>query len=309
MLSRRYLRIKVFQSLYAYWQSDNASAARIEKELFVSIDRYAELVEQATEEKPDADRIAALDAYGMAATVEHPPEAKQALLELRAESDRLRMECEKRRISWVGQMDLFVKLYKEIEASGEYAAYMADPEPGFAKDQAFLVRLFSGSIANSEALQEEYEARSIYWMEDLDLAATLVKRSLEQMRDTDTGDLDMGELLRDPREETQFVTTLFRKTVELGDEHEKAIADKASNWEADRIALSDMILMKMALTEVRVFDQIPVKVTLNEYIEIAKALGASVPQVKTWLHRARRRLAKMLKDRDLTDVTTEVSES
>ncbi len=290
MLSRRYLRIKVFQSLYAYWQSDNASAARIEKELFLSIDRTFDMFlsllltfgelrhvgELRQEERLKKHLPTENDLKPNQRFLNNP------LLKAIAESDRLRLECEKRRISWVGQMDLFVKLYKELEATEEYAAYMADPEPGFAKDQAFLVRLFSDHIANSEALQEEYETRSIYWMEDMDLAATLVKRSLEQMRDTDTGDLDMGELLRDPREETQFVTTLFRKTVELGDEHEKAIADKASNWEADRIALSDMILMKMALTEVRVFDQIPVKVTLNEYIEIAKAY--STPKSKNFIN-------------------------
>lgn len=115
------------------------------------------------------------------------------------------------------------------------------------------------------------------------LAATLVKRSLEQMKETDTGDPALGELLRDPKEETDFVTALFRKSVELGDEHEKAIAEKASNWEAGAgIAVSDMILMKMALTEVIIFNQVPVKVTLNEYIEIAKAY--STPKSKNFIN-------------------------
>jgi len=290
MLSRRYLRIKVFQSLYAYWQSDNASPARIEKELSLSVERTFDMFLSLLLTFGELRHVAELlqeERLKKHLPTENDLKPNQRfmnnpLLKAIAESDRLRMECEKNRISWVGQMDIFLKLYKEIEASEDFQAYLIDREPNYEKDQAFLIRLFSERIANSEALQEEYEARSIYWMEDLDLAATLVKRSLEQMRETDIGDPSLGELLRDPKEETEFVTMLFRKTVEFGDEHEKAIADKASNWEADRIAVSDMILMKMALTEVRVFDQIPVKVTLNEYIEIAKAY--STPKSKNFIN-------------------------
>jgi N utilization substance protein B len=142
--------------------------------------------------------------------------------------------------------------------------------------------LFIEHIANYGSLHDHYEAKSIYWLEDLDLAATLVKRALEQMSENGERDSFLADLTRDPKEEQEFVTTLLRRCIEFSDEHEKAIAEKASNWEADRIAYSDMILMKMALTEVRVFDQIPVKVTMNEYIEIAKAY--STPKSKGFIN-------------------------
>ena len=120
-------------------------------------------------------------------------------------------------------------------------------------------------------------------MEDLDLAAGSVKRTLEQIREDDgLKDLGLSELDREPAEEYAFATQLFRKCIEHSAEHEEAIAAKASNWESDRIAFSDMILMKMALTEARHFDQIPVKVTLNEYIEIAKAY--STPKSKNFIN-------------------------
>ena len=144
------------------------------------------------------------------------------------------------------------------------------------------MRFFSELIANNERLQEVFETRSIAWMEDLDLAASLVKRTMEQMRASDPADGFMNEIARDPKEDHDFVSTLFRKTIEYAEEHEKAISEKSSNWESDRIALSDMILMQMALTEVRVFDQIPVKVTMNEYIEIAKAY--STPKSKNFIN-------------------------
>lgn len=290
MLNRRYLRIKAFQSLYAYWQSDNASAARIEKELFNGVERTFDLylslllvfgelrhnAELIFEERKKKRLPTAEDLDPNRRFVDNP------LLRTIAESDRLRIECEKRKISWVGNHDLFTAMYREIEGNEMVIAYMQEPARSFKRDQGFLIQLFSELIANSEALQEVYEARSIAWMEDMDLAASLVKRTLEQMRERGSDDLLMSEWVNDPKEDGEFVSLLFRKSIEQGEEHEKAIAEKSSNWESDRIALSDMILMKMALTEARIFDQIPVKVTMNEYIEIAKAY--STPKSKNFIN-------------------------
>lgn len=290
MLNRRYLRIKAFQSLYAYWQGDNVSPARIEKELFTGIERTYDLylslllvfgelrhiAELLFEERKKKHLPTAEDLDPNRRFVDNPLVSTIAL------SERLRVECEKRRISWVGDHDLFTRLYRELQANEAFQAYMKEQPQGFKRDQAFIVQLFSDMIANNEALQEVFETRSIAWMEDLDLAASLVKRTLEQMRSTDPPDTFLNEIARDPKEDQDFVSALFRKTIEYADEHEKAIAVKSSNWESDRIALSDMILMQMALTEVRIFDQIPVKVTMNEYIEIAKAY--STPKSKNFIN-------------------------
>lgn len=290
MLNRRYLRIKAFQSLYAYWQSDNASAARIEKELFAGIERTYDLylslllvfgelrhvAELVFEERKKKRLPTPEDLNPNRRFVDNP------LVRILAESERLRLECEKRKISWVGNHELFTSMYRMLETNEAVKAYMASPESTFKKDQAFVVELFSDLIANSEGLQEVIENRNIAWMEDLDLAASLVKRTLEQMRATDSADVFMNEIVRDPKEDQEFVSTLFRKTIQHAEEHEKAISEKSSNWESDRIALSDMILMQMALTEVREFDQIPVKVTMNEYIEIAKAY--STPKSKNFIN-------------------------
>ncbi len=290
MLNRRYLRIKAFQSLYAYWQSDNASAARIEKELFNGVERtydlylslllvfgelrhVAELIQEERKKKrlPTAEDLAPNLRF-----VDNP------VLRTLAQSDRLRIECEKRKISWVGNHELFTTMYRELENNELFMAYLQESPKSFKRDQGFILQLFTEVIANYEPLQEVYEGRSITWLEDLDLAASLVKRTIEQMREVDSADLAMEELIRDPKEDNDFISALFRKTIEYAEEHEKSIAEKSANWESDRIALSDMILMQMALTEVRIFDQIPVKVTLNEYIEIAKAY--STPKSKNFIN-------------------------
>ena len=290
MLNRRYLRIKVYQALYAYGQAQQASTAGLERELHQGIDRTHDLylslllafgelrhvAELRMDERKKKQLPTAEDLNPSRRFIENP------LVSGIAFSERLRVESEKRRVSWVGHMEVFTALFKAVEESEEYKAYMAAETTTFAADRAFALSLFSEHVANSEAIQDVFEARSIYWLEDLDLAAGLVKRVLEQWREADGGDQCLNALTHDPVEERSFVNELFRQCIALDTEHEALIAAKASNWDADRIAYTDMILMKMALTEARIFDQIPVKVTLNEYIEIAKAY--STPKSKNFIN-------------------------
>lgn len=289
MLNRRYLRIKVYQALYAFWQSDDGSAARIEKELFLSIERTYDLYVQlmllfGELHRVAENRIAERKQKRMPTPEDLDPNRRfvdNPVLVLLSESKRLLLESEKRKLGWMGEGDMLNKLFRQFEASEEYKRYMTAPATTFAKDQGVVLDLFLEHIAHFEPLHDYCESRSIYWLEDLDLACSLVKRSVESLRAGDT-EVALSDLSREPVEEREFVSTLYRKTIEESAEHEQVIAEKASNWEADRIALSDMILMKMALTEARNFEQIPVKVTMNEYIEIAKAY--STPKSKNFIN-------------------------
>lgn len=290
MLNRRYLRIKVYQSLYALFQSDGGSAARIEKELFVSLERTFDLTvnlillfgevkrlsERRIEERKGKHLPSPEDLNPDLRFVTNP------VLDALANSPLLEHEAAQRRISWVGEQQLVSQIQRQFEASEAFKAYMAAPTASFAQHREIVLHLFVEHIANLEALHDHFESRSIYWLEDLDLACSLVKRMIEQMREGATDDLGLASLLTPPQAEKEFVTTLYRKTIEQGDESGKEIAAKASNWDEERIALSDMILMKMALTEVREFPEIPVKVTLNEYIEIAKAY--STPKSNSFIN-------------------------
>lgn len=289
MLNRRYLRIKVYQALYAYGQGEYASTSGLERELHQGIDRTHDLYLSLLLAFGELRHVAELRMDERKKKHLPTPEdlnpshrfVENILVKGVARSERLRLECEKRRVSWVGHMELFTSMLKALEESEEYKAYMAAPAATFQIDRAFAVGLCE-RIANSEAIQDVFEGRSIYWLEDLDLAAGLVKRVLEQWREADGGDQCLNALTQDPVEERSFVNELFRQCIAHDAEHEALIAAKASNWDAERIAYTDMILMKMALTEARIFDQIPVKVTLNEYIEIAKAY--STPKSKAFIN-------------------------
>lgn len=289
MLNRRFLRIKVYQALYAHAQSDGGSAAKNEKELLLGVERTydlfihvmmlfgevrslaeARIEDRKVKRMPTGDDLAPSRRF-----VDNP-----FLVKL-SESKLLLQESEKRKTGWVGERDLLLQIQKQIAASDEYLAYMSAPSTTPAMDRAIILDLFIEHIAQFEGLHEHVEAKSIHWLEDLDLACSMVKRVIETMKLEDA-DLMLMEPGSEAIEERTFVTTLYRDTIEFQEADEKIIAERASNWEADRIALSDMLLMRMALTEARSFDLIPVKVTLNEYIEIAKAY--STPKSKNFIN-------------------------
>ncbi len=289
MLNRRFLRIKVYQALYAHEQSGGGSAAKTEKELLLGVARTYDLfihvlqlfgemrrlAENRIEDRkvkrmPTGDDLAPSRRF-----VDNP------ILVKLSESKRLLEESESRKVGWMGEKDLLSQLFKRIQASVEYDTYMFAPEATPAMDRTVLVDLFVEHMAQYEGLHEHVEAKSIHWLEDLDLACAMVKRTLETI-DPKEPDLALTDLGTDTVEERQFITTLYRDTIAAQAKDEELIAVRAKNWEADRIALSDMLLMRMALTEARSFDLIPVKVTMNEYIEIAKAY--STPKSKNFIN-------------------------
>ncbi|HQV37924.1 MAG: transcription antitermination protein NusB [Flavobacteriales bacterium] len=301
MLNRRFLRIKVYQALYAHAQSAGGSAAKNEKELLLGVERTYDLfihvmmlfgemrrlAEERLEERkakrmPTGDDLAPSRRF-----VDNP-----FLVKL-SESKLLLQESEKRKTGWVGDRDLLMQLQRVILASDEYAAYIVAPRTTPAIDRAVILDLFVEHIAQFESLHEHVEAKSIHWLEDLDLACSMVKRVIETMKIEDP-DLMLMEPGSEAIEERAFVTTLYRDTIAHQEADEKIIAERASNWEADRIALSDMLLMRMALTEARSFDLIPVKVTLNEYIEVAKAY--STPKSKNFINGILDKLFAEMKD-------------
>lgn len=289
MLNRRFLRIKAYQALYAQAQSAGGSEAKIEKEMLLGVERTYDLfihllllfgemrhlAEARIEDRKGKRMPTAEDLAPNRRFVDNP------VLVLLGESKQLLAESEKRKAGWVGERDLLSRMFKLITSSAEYTAYMAAESTTPAQDRTFIVDLFVEHIAQFDGLHEHVEAKSIHWLEDLDLACTMVKRTVEQIKPNDP-DLHLMDGSPENGEEREFLTALYRATLANREQDEKLIAERSSNWEAERIALSDMLLMRMALNEARSFDQIPVKVTMNEYIEIAKAY--STPKSKNFIN-------------------------
>jgi N utilization substance protein B len=192
------------------------------------------------------------------------------LIALIEENKELRRISEERKVNWVGDehQEMLRKILLTIRDSEVYIQHMNDEARDFESDKMFVLDLFKAEIANSEIFYNYLEEKSIHWMDDIDLTCSMVLKTLKQAVEGEK--LEILPLYKPNDDEQEFIRELLRKTISLNSENEKLIDDLTQNWELDRIAKMDIILMKMAITELQIFNNIPTKVTLNEYIEISK---------------------------------------
>lgn len=279
MLNRRHLRIKILQALYAYFQAKEFNLSKAEKELLFSIDKmyemYVMLLLLLEEVLLQAEtRIEEGKKKRLPTEEDLDPNTRfvdNKLLLLIRENRPIEQKVSSLKVSWVNEREMIKKLYKELRETPEFEAYMTSAEkPDFNADKELIVKLFKKYIINHEALALYFEERSIFWVDDLDIVASMVIKTLKKFSEAKGSENELLPLYKDPEDEIHFVKTLFRKTILNYEETTTLIRTNAQNWEVERIALMDMLLMQMALAEVREFPQIPVKVSLNEYIEISK---------------------------------------
>lgn len=278
MLNRRHLRIKVLQALYAYYQSEEDSFRKAEKELTNAVDRiydlYLYLMLVFPELKAIAEhRIEENKKKIIPSEEDLNPNLKfvqNQFITLIEENKNLRMASEEHKVNWVGDehQEMFKKMLIHIRESETFFEHMNNGETGFEADKRFVMDLFRIEVANYPLLHDFFEERSIQWLDDIDLSCTMVLKTFKLTEEG--GKIEVMELFKDPKDEQEFIRELLRKTISMDKENEALITDLTKNWELDRIAKMDVILMKMAITEFQIFETIPTKVTLNEYIEISK---------------------------------------
>lgn len=286
MLTRRHLRIKTMQALYAYFKQDNGDIAFYEKELFKSLDKIYDLyitvltlfvdIHHASllviEENKHKRLPSAQDLDPNLKFVNSP------LLTAMSASPELKKEIANRKISWQSDFDLVRKLFVEIRHSKEYQAYMATPAGDIKEDRDFFVYLVSDFLADHDLLIHLFEERNIHWTDDSFVAFSMVIRTFEGFN----GQFKLLPLYKDQKDDQAFAATLFRQTIIHNDEFEKIIEAKTKNWELERIAAMDVLLMKMAIAEFINITNVPVKVSLNEYIDISKEY--STPNSRTFIN-------------------------
>lgn len=279
MLNRRHLRIKVLQSLYAYFQSEDKDYTVAERELFEAIDRiydlYVYLLLTFAEVKLQAERRIEENKKKIRPKEEDlNPNLKfvsNRIIDQLERSESLRRASEDAKINWLGDenQEMFRKMFLTIRDSETYFEHMENGAEGYEEDRAFAIDLFKNEIANFNLLYNFFEEKSIHWLDDIDLACSMVIKTIKGF-EADDNQVEIMPLYKDKEDEQEFVRSLFRETIRQNEENEALIDELTSNWELDRIARMDVLLMKMAIAELKVFKSIPTKVTLNEYIEISK---------------------------------------
>jgi N utilization substance protein B len=281
MINRRHIRVKVMQSVYAMLQSHNDDIIREEKFLKHSVlkmfDLYVLNIQLLVEVQKLAAKKMALSKKKILATASDlKPNTKfidNKVINTIAESVSVEGYLELNSLNnWEENSEYVKIIFEELQKSDLYKKYLATEEDSFKVDKAFVVDFFKEIIAPNEKLAEYYEDKMISWVDDIPFVNTWVVKTLSKQKAN--GLFVLGSLYKD-KDDEDFVSNLFRKTVLKQAEYEKDIADKTPNWETDRIAEIDMILIKMAITEFINFPSIPTRVTINEYIEVSKDYSTS----------------------------------
>jgi len=266
------------QALYAFFHSEDKSIPRCEKEMFLSFERiydlYLYLLLVLIEVRDcGRNRIAIRKAKRLPTSDDINPNKKfidNKIFSVLAINKKIASESQKRNISWEKDQETAQKLFMKITESAEYKEYLSSPGSDFKQDRKFISDIYRNVIAGDEFLEMFFEEKNIHWADDIDFVNTLVLKTIESINESATDSLPIAQLYKDEKEDKEFAKDLFRKVIDFGDETDKLIQGKTENWELERIAFMDVLLMKMAIVEFLYFPTIPVKVSLNEYIELAK---------------------------------------
>jgi N utilization substance protein B len=278
MLNRRHLRIKVLQMLYAYYNdTESNDIKQAEEKLLSSVNRIYDLYAylllsfpllkkialNKQEERKKKLRPSKEDLYPNLKFVEN------RIITLLENSKELNDLSALRNINWDNdsKKDMFRKIFIEIEKSEAFFEHMNNEENDFEADRVFLIQLFKTEIANSPLMYDFFEDEDIQWMDDIDLACAMVIKSIKASSDKK---FSIMPLYKTNDDEKDFICTLLKETIKRDAENEKMIETLVQNWEFERIAKMDVLLLKMAITELQTFETIPTKVSINEYIEISK---------------------------------------
>lgn len=290
MLNRRHLRIKVLQVLYAFYQNNEEDALKAEKELLRSVDRMYDLYLWYLLSLEELHRFATKRIEDRRKKVRPTKEdlnpnvkfVDNKILAHFVDNDDLTRRSEARKVNWTGafENDLMKKLFLHVVDSEIYQAYMESESSSLEEDRQFIIELFKHEIANFHLVHDYFENLSIYWLDDIDLMCSMVLKTIKQLKsDEDLGKAKVMDLHKDKADEIGFVKSLLRSALEMDEVNTELIDQLTKNWELERIAKMDVILLKMALTELKVQPSIPKKVTLNEYIEISKFYSTPKSQV------------------------------
>ena len=303
MLNRRFLRVKALQSIYAYHQSESTNLPQAERQLLEGIDDlYKLFVYQLSfwvEVKRFAERRIEENKNKHFPTEEDlNPNLKfvnNRILNVLDDNKHLMSLEEKYKINWADSREDFIrKMYVKLTETPEYQEYMNNGKDGFSDDKHFLVTVIDTYMAENGLLYDYYSDRDLSFTSDYQLAIYLLYKFVSEMPAAFDADSKLPPAFKEEDDDKEFAVKLFEKTILHADEYRELVNANISNWDYDRLALMDKIIIFMALTEFCEFHSIPVKVTINEYIEISKIY--STPESRRFVNGMLDALSTKLKE-------------
>ncbi len=278
MLNRRQLRVKVLQILYAYHLSENKEVRAFEKRLLESVDEVYEMyvwllalfIEIADYVLIDADERA--NKY---LPTEEDLNTNTKLQDnkfinaLRNNTDYLNA-LKKYKVSWSFDPEVGKTIFNILKSAPEYQTYLTSADGSMRAEKDIIKFIFKKIIRVTPSVEQIFEEKFINWPVDKEVLEAMLAKTFSNFQSEVPNENKLAQISPAWVEDRDFIVNLFHKAIAFDEEYQHLISEKTKNWEAERIAIVDILLMKMAITELVHFASIPVKVTMNEYIEIAK---------------------------------------
>ena len=277
MINRVLIRLKIIQIVYAYYQNGSKNLDASEKELFFSLSKAYDLynyllllmvaVTNYAQKRIDAAKSK------LAPTPEElSPNMKfvenKFVAQLEVNKQLTDFSANQKR-SWANDEDFVKSLYEQILASDIYKDYMAAGESSYEDDRELWRKLYKTFIYNNENLDNLLEDQSLYWYDDKYIVDTFVLKTIKRFEEKKGANQPLLSEFKD-EEDQEFARRLFRRTILNSDYYRHLISENTRNWELDRVAFMDVVIMQCALAEILSFPNIPISVSLNEYVDIAK---------------------------------------
>ena len=290
MLNRRHLRVKALQVLYSYQQSESKDVKPFEKALLQNVDRVYEMYvwllsllievadysiidveERANKHLPSADDLNASDLL-----------KSNLFISALQQNQEYVAAVKKYKISWDFDPEIAKSIFATLKTSPEYKEFMELPEHTIKTDKDIIKYIFKKLILKSPGIEQVFEEKFINWPVDKEVLQALVAKTFKNFSSAQPSENHLAQICPNWDEDRPFILDLFNKVIAFENEYQELISQKTKNWEAERIAVMDTLLMRMAIVELVHFSSIPVKVTMNEYIEIAKEF--STPKSNSFIN-------------------------
>lgn len=282
MLNRRHLRVKVMQTLYAYSLSEDKNIVNFEKGLLRNVEEVDEMYIWTLNLLDEVAEYVLIDVEGIAnkwIPTDKDKTYSSTKLNNNTFVDSLRQNREylekvkRYKVDWSYDPEIVRSIYSQLKDSEAYLAYLQEEDRSIAVEKDIIKHIFKKIILKSPDIEQAFDERFINWQVDKEVLQAMIAKTFKNFSSEVPAKNKLADLTPSWVEDKDFILDLLKLTIKYGNEYQEMIASKTKNWESDRIALVDNLLMRMAITELINFSTIPVKVTINEYIELSKSFS------------------------------------
>lgn len=299
MINRELIRLKLVQVLYSYHQKASRNPDLAEKELLLSLDKAYDLYNYMLALMVEVSRMALRTLemrrqrskrLGDKATWSSKFVDNRFMLQLES-NHQLRAYCDEQALNWIDEEEFVRSLYNKVEESEYYQQYMQTETSTYEEDRELWRLIYRHLICNNEELSEILEEKNLYWNDDKVIVDTFVLKTINRFTaDSDANQPLMPEYTSD--EDREFATKLIKRAITNQDYIYSLIGQNTRKWDLHRIALMDRIILQLGLTEIIIFPEIPLGVSINEYVDIAKMY--STPKSGKYINATLDHIAKKL---------------